>query len=173
MTDQDEFYVDSPDTFPSKEDFEGRLVAIWPTGKVGTREGQQGAYGWVETVTMALDDGPDGTAGTGTRSDGEEYLVGPAPEVVEDFQWSATGIYSRVKSRIGKKLDDGSGDFRPVIGRIHKRKSTQKGKADPWGLAKPTDADREIINRRADDIKAQMAKMRAKAEEAVNADAFA
>ncbi len=176
-TQADEFYEDAQDNFPSKFDFEDRLVAIWPTGKTGTRQGENGKdYPWIETLTLALDDGPDGDKGVGLTSDREEFLVGPAPAHAEGLQWSAAGVYSRVRPKLGKtiQLDDGSTvpDYRPVCGRINRRKNAKKGLADSWSLGKPTDEDREILRANADVIKRMTAKVKADAEKAGDEAAF-
>jgi len=177
-TNEDEFYDEAADEFPTKEDFEDRLVAIWPTGKTGTRPSEQAGqdpYPWVETITMALDDGPDGTAGTGNRSDKAPYLVGPAgtPEAVaEAFQWSATGVYSRVQPRIRKKLADGEPDYRPVIGRINRRKNAKKGFSDSWSLGKPTEDDKPTVKAHEQAIRAMTARVAKERGEAEDAAAF-
>jgi len=170
----DEFYDEATETFPRKEDFEDRLVAIWVTGKHGTRtsESTSKTYGWVETITMALDDGTDGTKGHGDASDGEPFLVGPAPAEAVGFQWSAEGMYARLYPRI--KLVDAAGnpDYRPTIGRINRRKNTKKGFSDSWSIGKPTDEDKALVRKLADRIKATTARVQAEREEAVNAEAF-
>jgi hypothetical protein len=173
---EDEYYTDAQDNFPSKFDFEDRLVAIWPTGKTGEREGENGKpYPWIETVTVALDDGPDGDKGVGLTSDREEFLVGPAgteDAIAWGIQWSATGVYSRVFPKLGAKLADGTPDYRPVVGRINRRKNAKKGLADSWSLGKPTDADREILRARLDVIKRVSGEVKAKAQAAEDTAAF-
>lgn len=175
-TNEDEFYVEAEDEFPVKEDFEDRLVAIWPTGKTGTRPSEQAGqdpYPWVETITMALDDGPDGASLPGARSDKSPFLIGPAGSdtaVAEAFQWSATGVYSRVEPRLRKKMADGTTpDYRPVIGRINRRKNAKKGFSDSWSLGKPVEADRAAVKAHEATLRkitARVAKERAEAEDA-------
>ena len=176
---EDEFYVEAEDEFPVKEDFEDRLVAIWPTGKKGTRPSEQAGadpYPWVETITMALDDGPDGAELPGARSDKSPFLIGPAGSdtaVAEAFQWSATGVYSRVEPRLRKKMADGeTPDYRPVIGRINRRKNVKKGFNDSWSLGKPTEADKATVNRYADALRAMTARVAAERSQAEDAAAF-
>lgn len=187
-TDEDEFYVDAQDNFPDKFDFEDRLVAIWPTGKTGTRPGTNGKpYPWIETLTLALDDGPDGDKGTGIKGDprdGNTFLVGPAPASAEDIQWSAAGIYSRVRPRLGKlkmktdgtpELDENGQpikDYRPVIGRINRIRNKDKSLADPWSLAKPAEADRAAMLRHAGVIKTLTAKVKEGFEKDADVAAF-
>jgi hypothetical protein len=174
---EDEFYDEAADEFPTKHDFEDRLVAIWPTGKTGTRPSEQAGqdpYPWVETITMALDDGPDGTAGEGMTSDKTPYLVGPAPATADAFQWSATGVFTRVAPRLRKKMADGSPDYRPVIGRINRRKNAKKGFSDSWSLGKPVESDRELVRQHEAAIRkmtAQVAAARGEAEDAAAFDA--
>lgn len=162
----DEFYDDAQDDFPAKEDFENRLVAIWPTGKTGTRIGENGQeYPWVETYSMVLDNGTTtlqevAITGGGDRSDGEPYLVGEAPALAEGIQWSATGVYSRVAPRLTKRLPDGTVDYRPVVGRINRRKNAKKGLADSWSLSKPTEEDRPKIRALESELMAMTQRVR-------------
>lgn len=185
-TNEDEFYVEAEDEFPVKEDFEDRLVAIWPTGKTGTRPSEQAGqdpYPWVETITMALDDGTDPmqvvaiqSTPPGNRSDKSPYLIGPAgsdTSVAENFQWSATGVYSRVEPRLRKKMADGvTPDYRPVIGRINRRKNAKKGFSDSWSLGKPVEADRAAVKAHEAALRAITARVAATRSEAEDAAAF-
>lgn len=140
---EDEFFDSATSEFPAKEDLKDRLVAIWNTGKEGTRTSQATGkpYSWVETVTVVLDDGPQGWSGV--RQDGDPNLVpsvaGEGPQRLDGFQWSAGGIYSRVSKRpVGGK---------PIIGRINSRKNSVKGMADAWSIAEMTDEDRETARK--------------------------
>jgi len=178
-TTADEFYEEAQDNFPSKFDFEDRLVAIWPTGRTGEREGENGKpYPWIETLTLALDDGPDGDKGVGLTSDREEFLVGPAPAQAEGIQWSAAGVYSRVRPKLGKTIPDPANptqqipDYRPVIGRINRRKNAKKGMADSWSLGKPAEGDRAIMRQHEALIRSLTAKVAASFQEASDAEAF-
>lgn len=145
MTDQkeDEFFDSATSEFPAKEDLKDRLVAIWNTGKEGTRTSQATgkSYPWVETVTLVLDDGPQGW--NAVRWDGEANLVPSVatdgPQRLDGFQWSAAGIYSRASKRpIGGK---------PMIGRINSRKNSVKGMADAWSISEMTDEDKDIARK--------------------------
>jgi hypothetical protein len=170
----DEFYDDVTETFPRKEDFEDRLVAVWVTGKHGTRlsEANNKPYGWVETITMALDDGQDGTKGHGKASDGDEFLVGPAPAYAEPFQWSAEGMYSRLYPRINLRNAEGLADYRPAIGRVNRRKNAKKGFNDSWSIGKPADSDRATIRQYADQIRAMTKHVQELREAELTGEAF-
>ena len=171
---QDDF-DDASEIFPRKEDFEDRLVFIWVTGKQGTRIGTappHKTYGWVETVTMALDNGQDGTKGVGKASDGEEFLIGQAPAVADPFQWSAEGMFTRLAPRIRLKNEDGTPNYAPLLGRINRRKNVKKGMNDSWSISKPTDADKEIARKYLDQMRAQTAEIKELREGAENASAF-
>lgn len=141
---EDEFFDSATSEFPAKEDLKDRLVAIWYTGNHGTRVGKApGAkpYGWAETVTLVLDDGPNGWSET--RQDGDPNLVPSVaengPQKLDKFQWSTGGVYSRVSKRpVGGK---------PMIGRINSRKNSVKGFNDAWSIAEMTDEDREIARK--------------------------
>ena len=143
MTDQneEEFFDSATSEFPAKEDLKDRLVAIWYTGKQGKRKSEVdgSSYPYCETVTLVLDDGPQGW--TGTRANGEPNLVPSVaehgPQRLDGFQWSATGIYTRaVKRPIGGK---------PMCGRINSKKNSRKGLADAWSIAECTDEDFSIL----------------------------
>jgi hypothetical protein len=134
-----EYYDDANEEFPGKEDLKDRLVAIWVTGKKGTRRNADGGtYPWVETITLVMDDGPDGTFST--------PLVGPAPERLDKFQYSQGGLVSRLEPRISKKDGDGNLIFRPMIGRINSRKNKIKGRSDSWSIAAPNEDDKAMID---------------------------
>lgn len=151
-----ELFDEAKQEFPSKYDMRDRLVAIWVTGKQGTRPGQNGGdpYPWVDTITLVLDD-PNGAQdwdGMVKNEDGDrvETLVpsvaqeGPAR--LDNFQWSAGGLTARLLPRI--TLKDGKTGvpvYRPMIGRINERKSTQKGRNNPWGIATPTEAEAAYV----------------------------
>lgn len=148
MTDQtsttpaeDEFFDSATSEFPAKEDLKDRLVAIWFTGKTGTRqsEGTGKPYPFAESVTLVLDDGPNGW--NPVRWDGEANLV---PSVAEDgpqtltgFEWSAKGLHDRlVKRPVGGK---------PMCGRINSRKNKIKGFNDSWSIDELTESDRVTV----------------------------
>ena len=149
--DGDEEYFDSATSeFPAKEDLNGRLVAIWNTGKTGTRKSDNGTeYPYVETVTLVLDDGPGdwyatnikrmAIDGKGDPTTGTDDCLVPSvrlngPQRLDDFQWSAVGVYSRASKR---KVGD-----RPMIGRINSKKNAKKGFSDAWSIAEMTEEDK-------------------------------
>lgn len=140
---EDEFFDSATSEFPAKEDLKDRLVAIWNTGKEGTRVSQatNKPYPYVETITLVLDDGPDGYQAK--RADGDPNLVpsvaAEGPQRLDGFQWSASGLYARVSKR---KVGD-----RPMIGRINSRKNAIKGMADAWSIAEMTEDDRVIARK--------------------------
>jgi len=175
-TNEDEFYDEATDEFPGKEDFRNRLVAIWLTGKKGVREGENGKdYPWVETYTLALDDGPDGAELPANKMvDGEEkpWIIGAAPAMAENMQWSASGVYSRIAPKLNKHNEDGSLDCRPIIGRINSRPNAKKGLAPSWSLGAPTEADRATARKHKDLIQATSAKVKSEREAAADAEAF-
>lgn len=152
MTDTEdlELFDDAKTEFPAKEDLKDRLVAIWVTGKTGERKSPATGktYGWVETITLVLDDGPNGASITD--------LVPNAPQTLDNFQWSAAGLYSRLSQRVqgGKPKT-----FKPMVGRINSRKNAVKGMADAWSIAEPTDEDRAVARAHADLIRSISAKL--------------
>lgn len=151
-----ELFDNAKQEFPSKYDLRDRLVAIWVTGKKGERPGQKGeSYPWVETVTLVMDD-PNGTQdwdGMVKNEDGDlvetlvPSVVAEGPTRLNNFQWSAGGPVSRLEPRImlkDKKTD--APIYRPLIGRINERKSTQKGRNNPWGIATCTEDEMKYIS---------------------------
>jgi hypothetical protein len=133
----EDLFDEASEEFASKEDFKDRLVAVWVTGKKGTRQNADGKeYGWVETITLALDDGPDGESAT--------QLVGSAPARQDNLQWSTEGMVSRLLPRITIKDANGNPIYRPMIGRVNSRKNKVKGRSDSWSIASPTDEDKAV-----------------------------
>jgi hypothetical protein len=136
----EDFFESATSEFPAKEDLKDRLVAIWNTGKTGTRKSEATGlpYPYVETITVVLDDGPNGWQDR--RPEGAPNLVPSVaehgPQRLDGFQWSATGVYSRaVKRPVGSI---------PMIGRINMKPNKTKGMSPPWNIDEMTDADREI-----------------------------
>jgi len=139
MTDHtdDDFFDDAKSEFPDKEDLKDRLVAIFAIGPVGQRKSEASgkAYDYVETVTVVLDNGPDGTSHSELVPEVEGL-----PVVLHGFQWSASGVVARTKPRVGTELA-----LRPVVGRINSMPNRRKGFSDAWSIAEPTDDDRRIV----------------------------
>lgn len=145
---EDEFYDEATEAFPSIEDLVplansknpdtvGRLVAIWAIEN-GSSKGENGTYPWTNTVTLVLDDGPDGDQSTD--------LVGPAPQKL-NLRHSTTGIQSRLAPRVeGTNKAGVPLRFRPMIGRVNTKASTRYKKGSPAvSISAPTEADQAII----------------------------
>jgi hypothetical protein len=149
VSDTEEFYDDATSTFPSKVDLAsdgsfdhgrmgpGRLVAIWAKKNgTGTKDGK--AYAFVDSLTLVLDDGPDGTYVT--------ELVGPAPQRVE-MQHSTGGLVARLKGRVDGTNKAGiSLKFRPMIGRINTQPSKTQASVAAYSISPPTEEDRAIVD---------------------------
>jgi hypothetical protein len=185
-TTEDEFYDDATEAFPSKDDLApfataknstvGRLVAVWAV-KNGTETNNDGkSYPWTETVTLVLDDGPDGDQFTD--------LVGPAPQKLT-LRHSTAGLQSRFGPRVDgmtkpKRDEDGTiiapavpQKFRPMIGRINTRPSSKvKGGSPAFSISIPTDEDRVIVKRYEAEIREINQEQEAKAATAADAEAF-
>lgn len=146
VTEEDEEWMDGASSaFPKVENLApsvppnygpGRLVAIWAL-KNGTRKGDNGTYPFVETVTLVLDNGPDGSQ--------VDELVGPAPVKLDAFQHSTTGLVARLTKRVdgvnarGVKLR-----YRPMIGRLNTQASKANKNVAAFSIAEPTAADMEV-----------------------------
>jgi hypothetical protein len=156
----DDLFEPAKSEFPAKEDLKDRLVAIYPTGKVGTRKSQatNKEYGWVETTTVVLDDGPDGTSVTD--------LVGPAPQVLRNFQWSAAGIFSRVEQKRTNPSVPGT------VGRINSMKNKIKGMADAWSISTPTEDEMAIARQFGAECRAARDEIKAARAKDADEDAF-
>ena len=158
-TQDDEFFDSATSEFPAKEDLKDRLVAIWNTGKTGERKNDRGEmYPYVETVTLVLDDGPDGWSAK--RFDGDPNLVPSVaengPQRLDGFQWSTKGVYSRTTNR---RVGD-----RPMIGRINSMKNKSKGMNDAWSIAEMTEDDRVVARQFTDQFRAITQEMQAAAD---------
>jgi hypothetical protein len=134
-----ELFDDAKEAFPAKEDLKDRLVAIFVTGKTGQRKSEATGkmYDWVETITLVLDDGPDGTS----FSDLVPSTSPDAPVVLDGFQWTPVGLTSRLLPRANAK------NPRPMRGRINSRPNTKKGFSDSWSISEPTEGDK-ILSRK-------------------------
>lgn len=173
---EDEFYDEATEAFPSVSDLVplahsknpdtvGRLVAIWAIEN-GKSKGQSGKdYGYTETITLVLDDGPDGDQTTD--------LIGPAP-VKLPLRHSTTGIHSRLAPRVeGTNKAGVPLRFRPMIGRVNTKASTSyKGGSPAVSISAPTEADQAIILSHKDLIIQINKEMEAKASQAENEAAF-
>lgn len=177
VTADDEEWMDAAKAgFPSVDDLAplasganpdttGRLVAIWAQEN-GTAKGESGGnYGYTETLTLVLDDGPNGDQIT--------EMVGAAPVRVE-LRHSTVGIHSRLKPRVdgvnakGVKLR-----YRPMIGRINTKASTKYKKGSPaFSISEPTAEDMVIAKRYKDMIIAINAELEAADKSAEDSEAF-
>lgn len=140
-----ELFDDVPNAFESKFHLKDRLVAVWVTGKHGMRKGENGDYPWEETITLVLDDGPNGWQAEVLNFDSgsmEENLVPSVaengPQKLANFQWSATSLTSRLAPRREKKNN------RPMLGRINAKPNKQKGRAAPWAMESATPEEKEL-----------------------------
>lgn len=174
-TSEDEFYDDATESFPSVEDLVplansknpdsvGRLVAIWAISN-GQAKGENGMYGYTETVTLVLDDGPEGDQATD--------LVGVAPQKL-NLRHSTMGIHSRLAPRVeGTNKAGVPLRFRPMIGRVNTKASTKYKKGSPAvSISAPTEADQEIIQQHKALIISINKEMESKATKAEDEAAF-
>jgi hypothetical protein len=154
--DADDFYDDATAGFPKAEHLApsvppkfgpGRLVAIWAREN-GKRKNDKGeVYPFVDTITVTLDDGPDGDlTGPGWSEDAVE-LVPPGVQRLE-LQHSTGGLVARLSKRVegvnakGIKLK-----YRPMIGRINTQASKNNKNVAAFSVSEPTDEDRSIVDK--------------------------
>lgn len=174
--DGDDFYDDASTSFPAIADLApdgtfdrgrvgpGRLVAIW-VRKGGTRKGDNGIYEYVETVTLVLDDGPDGNYFS--------EQVPQAPQRLDGFQHSTTGMVTRLKPRLtGKDAKGRELKYLPMVGRINTQVSKVAKDKAAYSISPPEDADRVILNFHRDMIIGINRELKADDEAAVNQEAF-
>lgn len=153
MTDApEEFYDDATSAFPSMSDLapdskpfgDGRLVAIWAVKNGTAKSATNGKdYGFTETVTLVLDDGPDGTFFT-------ELIpqIGEGKPFQLDMRHSTSGLHARLRNRVDGKSKTGVPlKHRPMIGRVNTQASQANKAVAAFSIAEPNENDREIINR--------------------------
>jgi hypothetical protein len=155
--DDDGLFDPATDTFPRRNDLRDRLVVVYPTGEHGTRQSDDGKpYPWYATTTVVLDDGPDGWQPTVPDDDGDPTpnlvpsVADNGPQVLTNFQWSATGLVSRIQT----KLPDATGKPGSICGRINVMKNKVKGRSAPWSIAKATEDELNIARQYRDVLKA-------------------
>jgi hypothetical protein len=134
----------------------GRLLAIWALEN-GTRKNDQGKeYPFVRTLTLVLDEGPNGQAWlTGTEGwAGDASQVIPASPVrLDDFQHSTGGLVARLSKRVngvnakGIKLR-----HRPYVGRINTQASSNNKMVAAFSISEPTAADMVVARKYKDMI---------------------
>jgi hypothetical protein len=182
-----ELFDDAQEEFPSKEDLKDRLVAIWVTGRHGTRKGTgSGAkpYAWYETTTLVLDDGPAWDGYKIVDGDRKPMLVESVaehgPQRLSGFQFTQGGLTARLEQRvqvsvalppIGQEVKDKPKSFKPMLGRINSRKNSQPGFSASWSIATPTDEDKAIAVKHADLLRQITAEIQA-AQTTADEDAF-
>jgi hypothetical protein len=174
ITAEDEEWMDGASSaFPKVENLapsippnygDGRLLAIWALSN-GTRKGDNGTYPFVETVTLVLDNGPDGKQ--------VDDLVGPAPVRLDGFQHSTTGLVSRLNKRVDATNPKGVRlKYRPMIGRLNTQASKANKNVAAFSIAEPTAADMVIAREYKAMITAINAELEAKDKKSEDEQAF-
>lgn len=186
----DEYYDEATNDFPSVDDLVpladkknpdtvGRLVAIWARSN-GTDKGENGDYGYTESITLVLDDGPDG-----------DQFTDLIPSAVGDpirleLRHSTAGVHSRLKPRVEGmskvRRDPETKEviapavplkYRPLLGRMNTKASTKYKKGSPAvSISALSDADKVIVNQYADLIRSINKELEAKDKGAADAEAF-
>jgi hypothetical protein len=153
VTEEDEEWMDgASSTFAKMENLApsvppnfgaGRLVAIWAQ-KNGERKNDEGQiYPFTETLTLVLDDGPNG--------DQVSDVVGEAPVRLDGFQHSTSGLVARLAKRVtGTNTKGVHLRHRPMIGRINTQASKKNKNVAAYSIAEPTAEDMEIARRHKD-----------------------
>jgi hypothetical protein len=173
VSDTEEYYDDVTNAFPAVEHLApplppfglGRLVAIWAK-EVGTAKGNNGdPYTYVETITVALDDGPNG--------DQVHELVGPAPYRV-DMRHSTGYLTAKLKARVTAKhpVSGVPQRFRPLIGRVDTQPSKNNKNLAAYGWKPMTEDDKAIVEQHKDLIISINQELEQAAEDEKNAAAF-
>lgn len=175
VTAEDEEWMDGASaTFPKAENLApsvppnfgaGRLVAIWALEN-GTRKNDKGKeYPYVNTLTLVLDNGPDG--------DQTDEVIGNAPVRLEDFQHSTGGLVARLNKRVtgvnakGVKLK-----YRPMIGRMNTQPSSQNKNVAAFSISEPTAEDMAVARQYKDMITAINKELEEKDTKSEDAEAF-
>jgi len=135
----EDFFDDAEETFPGKEDLKDRLVAVFALENGQDKNPDGKLYPFTKTVTVVLDNGPDGKSHLSAVRDGEvgENRVGEAPTEL-DLRWSTSGMVSRLAPRVGK-------GFRPLLGRINSQPNKVKSRSASWSISSPTDEDKALV----------------------------
>lgn len=176
ITAEDEDWMDgATSAFPSIENLAphlrgdygpGRLVAIWAlengTAVSTTQAGK--TYGFTETVTLVLDDGPNGGQ--------TDELVGPAP-VKLTLRHSTVGLHSRLKPRVtGTNAKGIKLKYRPIIGRINTQESKNSKNQAAFSISEPTAEDMVTARKYKDMITSINAELEAEDASAETEAAF-
>lgn len=188
ITAEDEEWMDGASAaFPKAEHLapslppnfgKGRLVAIWAQEN-GTRKSTNPGgkeYGFVSTVTLVLDEGPNGQAwltGTEGWAADASTVVGASPVRLDDFQHSTGGLVARLNKRVtGVNAKGVPLRFRPYVGRINTQPSAQNKNVPAFSISEPTAEDMVVARKYADVIKGINAELEAKEKAAEDAKAF-
>jgi hypothetical protein len=166
VTDEDQEWMDgASNAFPKAEHLApslppnygpGRLVAIWAKS-AGTRKNDQGKeYPFIQTITLVLDEGPNGQAWlTGTEGWDSEAstLIPAAPVRLDDFQHSTGGLVARLQKRLTAKNAQGIPlRWRPMVGRMNTQPSKANKNVAAFSISEPTAADMEVARKYKDMI---------------------
>lgn len=152
--DDDDFYDDASSAFPKVEHLApsvppkfgpGRLLAIWVQA-AGKRKNDRGEfYPYVETVTVTLDDGPEGLSAPGWP-DEAAATVPAGVQRLDKFQHSTSGLVARLERRLTARNPKGVLlKYRPMIGRINTQASSANKNVAAYSISEPTEADRAVI----------------------------
>jgi hypothetical protein len=175
ITAEDEEWMDGASAeFPKAENLAptvppnfgpGRLVAIWAQS-AGSRKNDKGKdYPFVQTLTLVLDNGPDG--------DQTDEVIGSAPVRLDDFQHSTTGLVARLQKRVtGVNAKGVALKYRPMIGRMNTQASSQNKNVAAFSISEPTPADMMVARKYKDMIMAINAELEAKDTQAEDEAAF-
>lgn len=170
MTDaKDEFWDDAQETFPGKEDLKDRLVAVWALEKGQDKNADGKVYATVQSITLVLDDGPEGWQVQVIRDD--EMTPNRVPSVTDEgpqelaLRWSTEGMVSRLGPRVGKTV-------KPMLGRINSRPNKVKGRSASWSISSPTEEDYAVARQHGEAIKAIIQRMEKEQNEALASGAF-
>jgi hypothetical protein len=175
VTAEDEEWMDGASaTFPKAENLApsvppnfgpGRLVAIWAQEN-GTRTNDKGkVYPYVQTLTLVLDNGPDGSQ--------TDEVVGNAPVRLEDFQHSTGGLVARLSKRVtGHNAKGVPLKYRPMIGRMNTQPSSQNKNVAAFSISEPTQADMDVARKFKDMITSINAELEAADKKDEDAKAF-
>jgi hypothetical protein len=186
ITDEDSEWMDGASaSFPKAEHLApalppnfgpGRLVAIWAKSAGNRRNDSGKEYPYVSTLTLVLDEGPDGQAWlTGQNGwDPEASTIVPASPVrLDDFQHSTGGLVARLQKRLTGKTPAGvSLRYRPMVGRMNTQASKTNKNVAAFSISEPTQADMEVARKYKDMIKAINAELEAADKAAEDSEAF-
>ena len=130
----------------------GRLIAVWPTEKAFGKPKRAGdpPYTLFKTITLVLDDGPQGKVdGEGWDPETLQFVppVADKPARYDNFQHSTTWMVSLLERRWTARnpRTDVPMKFRPVIGRMETQGSSNNPKVAAYALREATEAELDKI----------------------------